>query len=136
MKKILFVLALCLLGALHVSSATSANLAADNDQPQVATLTFQFYEGPDGFMFICREAPNYQVDYIDLWVHNVNLDKNGYNEYGVTAWVQSQAGGEYSELVPGSLTPDSYVDISSIQVHTSTGPSYIFDYVFIGIDAR
>lgn len=135
MKKILFVLALCLLGALHVSSATSANLAADNDQPQIVTLTIQFYEGPDGFMFICRNTGGYNIEMIELWVHNVNLDKNGYNDYGVTAWVQTQGGGEYSEIVPGSLTPDSYVDLNSINIYPPNN-NYIFEFIIIGVDAR
>lgn len=134
MKKLFFLLAGVFLLSGSAYSATSGETSANGQQ--IATLTFEFYQGPQGFMYICRAAPGYNVDQIDMWVHNVNLDKNGYNEYGVTAWIQSQVGGEYSEIVPGSLTPESYVDLSTIQVQTSGGPEYIYEFKFIGIDAR
>lgn len=134
MKKLFFLLAGVFLLSGSAYCATSGETSANGQQ--IATLTFEFYQGPQGFMYICRAAPGYSVNVIDMWIHHVNLDKNGYSENDVTAWIQSQSGGEYSEIVPGSLTPDSYVDLSTIQVQTSGGPEYIYEFKFIGIDAR
>lgn len=134
MKKLFFLLAGVFLLSGSVYSAPLGEKSAAGE-PEVVTLTFEFYQGDPGFMYLLKDAGRYNIYVIDMWIHDVDLDKNGYSEYGVTAWIQYQ-GGPSSEIVPGTLKSTSYVDLSTIQVQSDAPAGCVFEFKFIGIDAR
>ncbi len=133
MKRLVVLLA-CIFLSFSVGKADNySDLQTTTDsssQLQTVVLDIVFAYTGNSIQFHCPEAHKYGILQIDAYVHNVNTA----TEFSTTVWIQMIDTNGYSEVVPCTLTDNSYINRSEIQV-MSTNPNYVFDFNVSGIMA-